>query len=80
MQDWLYDEGDDTTKSVYQSKIDEINYIAAPIIQRHYDKEEEARLAQINAKKQQEEEQRAAEAAAKLREQREKQENMDTSA
>src|SRR5687767_10436533 len=46
-QDWLYDEGEDTTKSVYVAKIDEIRAMAGPIVQRHFEKvEEERRLVQ----------------------------------
>lgn len=45
MQDWLYDEGEDTTKAVYIAKIDEIRMIAGPIAQRYWDKVEEERQA-----------------------------------
>lgn len=44
-QDWLYEDGDDTTKSVYVAKMDEIRFIAGPIIQRHKDKVEAEREA-----------------------------------
>lgn len=44
-QDWLYDEGEDTTKAVYVSKIDEIRGLAGPIAQRYFDKVEEERQA-----------------------------------
>jgi len=45
IEDWLYDEGDDTTKAVYVSKIEEIRSVAGPIIQRYNDKIEEERQA-----------------------------------
>lgn len=45
IQDWLYEDGEDTTKSVYVSKMDEIRFISGPIIQRHKDKVENERLA-----------------------------------
>ncbi|KAM0438855.1 hypothetical protein ACHAPT_001616 [Fusarium lateritium] len=44
-EDWLYDEGDDTTKGVYISKIDEIRAMAGPIVQRHFEKVEAERQA-----------------------------------
>ena len=44
-QDWLYDEGEDTTKAVYVSKIDELRAITGPIVQRYNDKIEEERAA-----------------------------------
>ncbi|KAF4455696.1 heat shock 70kDa 4, partial [Fusarium albosuccineum] len=44
-EDWLYDEGDDTTKGVYISKIDEIRAMAGPIVQRHFEKVEAERRA-----------------------------------
>jgi heat shock 70kDa protein 4 len=45
LQDWLYDEGEDTTKAVYIAKIDEIRALAGPIAQRYFDKLEEERQA-----------------------------------
>ncbi|KAI9879829.1 MAG: adenyl-nucleotide exchange factor sse1 [Pleopsidium flavum] len=44
-EDWLYDEGDDATKAVYVSKMDEIRFIAGPIVQRYMDKVEADRQA-----------------------------------
>ncbi|KAK1992501.1 hsp70-like protein [Colletotrichum falcatum] len=68
-EDWLYDEGDDSTKAVYIAKIDEIRSMAGPIIQRHFDKvEEDRRLVQERvdaekaAKRAEEEARKAAEA------------------
>ncbi|PGH11510.1 hypothetical protein AJ80_07076 [Polytolypa hystricis UAMH7299] len=43
-EDWLYDEGEDTSKAVYTSKMEEIRFIAGPIIQRYLDKTENERL------------------------------------
>ncbi|KAK4181872.1 putative heat shock protein Hsp88 [Triangularia setosa] len=67
-EDWLYDEGDDTTKAVYVAKIDEIRALAGPIVQRHFEKVEadrqalQARLdAERAAKKAEEEARKAAE-------------------
>ncbi|RAH78262.1 Hsp70 chaperone Hsp88 [Aspergillus japonicus CBS 114.51] len=57
-EDWLYDEGEDTTKSVYVAKMDEIRFIAGPIIQRHREKAEAERQAVLQAQE---------EAAAKKR-------------
>lgn len=69
LQDWLYDEGDDTTKAVYIAKMDEIRAMTGPIVQRHFDKVEQerqelqARLdAEAAAKKAAEDERKAAEA------------------
>ncbi|PYI27219.1 Hsp70 chaperone Hsp88 [Aspergillus indologenus CBS 114.80] len=58
IEDWLYDEGEDTTKSVYVAKMDEIRFIAGPIIQRHREKAEAERQAVLQAQE---------EAAAKKR-------------
>jgi heat shock protein 4 len=44
-EDWLYEEGDDATKGVYVSKIEEIQAMAGPIIQRHFEKVEAERRA-----------------------------------
>ncbi|KAK7423765.1 adenyl-nucleotide exchange factor sse1 [Neonectria magnoliae] len=44
-EDWLYDEGDDTTKGVYVAKIDEIRALAGPIVQRHFEKVDAERRA-----------------------------------
>lgn len=44
-EDWLYDEGEDTTKAVYIAKMEEIRAIAGPIVQRYNDKLEEERAA-----------------------------------
>lgn len=72
VQDWLYDEGEDTTKSVYVAKIDEIRAMAGPIVQRHFEKVEEDRRivqerveAEKAAKKAAEEEARKAAEAEK---------------
>ncbi|KAI0198953.1 heat shock protein Hsp88 [Astrocystis sublimbata] len=44
-EDWLYEEGEDTTKAVYIAKIDEIRAMAGPISQRYFDKVEADRQA-----------------------------------
>ncbi|KFY28867.1 hypothetical protein V493_02718 [Pseudogymnoascus sp. VKM F-4281 (FW-2241)] len=47
VEDWLYDEGEDTTKAVYIAKYDDIRALAGPIAQRYFDKlEEERQIAQ----------------------------------
>lgn len=45
-EDWLYEDGEDATKAVYISKMDEIRAVAGPIQQRYFDKIEEERAAQ----------------------------------
>ncbi|KAJ9636695.1 adenyl-nucleotide exchange factor sse1 [Coniosporium tulheliwenetii] len=49
IEDWLYDEGEDATKAVYTSKIEEIRSVAGPIIQRYNDKMEAERQAVLQA-------------------------------
>ncbi|KAK7743195.1 adenyl-nucleotide exchange factor sse1 [Cytospora paraplurivora] len=44
-EDWLYEDGEDTTKAVYVAKIDEIRALAGPIVQRHFEKVEADRQA-----------------------------------
>ena len=61
MQDWLYDEGDDATKATYVAKMDEIRFVAGPIIARYLDKVEEERQAAVKA-----EEEKAAKRKAEL--------------
>ena len=45
IEDWLYEEGEDTTKSVYVSKQEEIRFIVGPVIQRYQEKVEAEREA-----------------------------------
>jgi heat shock protein 4 len=63
-EDWLYDEGDDTTKAVYVAKMDEIRALAGPVVQRHFDKVEADRQA-LMAKLEAERAKKAAEAEAR---------------
>ncbi|EEH37194.1 heat shock protein Hsp88 [Paracoccidioides lutzii Pb01] len=69
IEDWLYEDGEDTTKAVYISKMDDIRFIAGPIIQRYTDKVEAERAAaqkaQEEAAAKRREEQEAAQEAAK---------------
>ncbi|KAL6719832.1 adenyl-nucleotide exchange factor sse1 [Lecanora helva] len=44
-EDWLYDEGEDATRAVYVAKLDEIRFVAGPIVGRYQDKVEEERQA-----------------------------------
>ncbi|KAH7375596.1 hsp70-like protein [Plectosphaerella cucumerina] len=74
-EDWLYDEGDDTTKAVYIAKLDELRALAGPISQRYFEKVEadrqavQARIdAEKAAKRAAEEEARKAAEAAKAAE------------
>ncbi|KAM0291805.1 hypothetical protein ACHAO9_003358 [Fusarium lateritium] len=67
-EDWLYEEGEDTTKGVYIAKIDEIRAMAGPIVQRHFEKVESERQAALEkaeadraAKKAEEDARKAAE-------------------
>ncbi|KAK2613446.1 hypothetical protein N8I77_000361 [Diaporthe amygdali] len=53
-EDWLYEDGEDTTKAVYVAKIDEIRAMAGPIVQRHFEKveaERQAVQAKVDAEK-----------------------------
>lgn len=45
MQDWLYEDGEDASKAVYISKMDEIRAMAGPISQRYFEKVEADRQA-----------------------------------
>lgn len=54
----MYDEGEDATKAQYVAKMDEIRFVAGPVIQRYNDKIEEERQALLKAQE---------EAAAKKR-------------
>ena len=60
-QDWLYDEGEDATRGVYVAKMDEIRFVAGPIVGRYQDKVEEERQAVLKI-----EEERAAKKRAEL--------------
>jgi heat shock 70kDa protein 4 len=58
LQDWLYEDGEDASKAQYIAKMDEINFVAGPVIQRYNDKQEEERQKVLKAQE---------EAAAKKR-------------
>ncbi|KAI4162259.1 MAG: hypothetical protein LQ342_004127 [Letrouitia transgressa] len=60
-EDWLYEEGEDATRSVYIAKMDEIRFVAGPIVGRYQDKIEEERQAVLKA-----EEEKAAKKRAEL--------------
>lgn len=47
VKDWLYDEGEDASRGVYVSKMDEIRFVAGPIVGRYMDKIEEDRQAAL---------------------------------
>lgn len=80
-QDWLYEDGEDATKSVYVSRMDDIRFIAGPIIQRYKEKveaerdavrkaDEEAaakRRAEIEAKKAEENAKKTTEGDAEMK-------------
>ena len=79
MQDWLYDEGDDATKAIYVSKIDEIKAMIGPISQRHFEKveaERQAVQARLDAEKAKKAEEEAARKAAETKEAGAKDEEM----
>ncbi|WBW73289.1 heat shock protein Pss1 [Schizosaccharomyces osmophilus] len=42
-EDWLYEEGEDTTKAIYTAKLEDLMRIGGPIRQRYLDSEEEKR-------------------------------------
>lgn len=46
-EDWLYEDGEDATKAQYVAKMDEIRFVAGPVIQRYQDKIEEERQAAL---------------------------------
>ncbi|EAS31382.2 hsp88-like protein [Coccidioides immitis RS] len=78
-EDWLYDDGEDTTKAVYVAKMDEIRFLAGPIIQRHLDKIEAERQAQLKAQEEAAAKKRAEEEAKrKAEEEAKKKEAVDT--
>ncbi|KAL9613457.1 MAG: hypothetical protein Q9167_002002 [Letrouitia subvulpina] len=60
-EDWLYEEGEDATRSVYIAKMDEIRFVAGPIVGRYQEKIEEERQAVLRA-----EEEKAAKKRAEL--------------
>ena len=45
----MYDEGEDATKAAYVAKMDDIRFVAGPIIQRYKDKVEADRQAVLKA-------------------------------
>ncbi|CEN62637.1 Putative Hsp88-like protein [Aspergillus calidoustus] len=49
LEDWLYEDGYDATKSVYVAKLDEIRFVAGPIIQRYREKQDAERQAILKA-------------------------------
>ncbi|KAK6507726.1 adenyl-nucleotide exchange factor sse1 [Arthrobotrys musiformis] len=71
-ENWLYDEGDDTTKAAYVAKHEELRSVAGPIVQRYNDKEEEKRQAQRAKREVIEAEKRARDEAAKKAEEAKK--------
>lgn len=69
-QDWLYDEGEDATKAVYVSKIEEIRAVAGPVVQRYLDKIEAERQA-VQQKQEEEQAKKRAEIEARLKAEKE---------
>ncbi|KAG2185006.1 hypothetical protein INT43_000919 [Umbelopsis isabellina] len=45
VEDWLYDEGEDATKSVYVSKLDELKKTGSPVAEKYRESEERPRAA-----------------------------------
>ncbi|GAB7337180.1 hypothetical protein MBLNU457_g2566t1 [Dothideomycetes sp. NU457] len=64
-EDWLYEDGEDASKNVYQSKIEEIRSVAGPIVQRYNDKIMEEREAAMQAQQEAAAKKRAEQEAAK---------------
>ncbi|CAF9925195.1 MAG: Heat shock protein hsp88 [Gomphillus americanus] len=64
-EDWLYEDGEDATKAAYIAKMDEIRFVAGPIVARYMDKIEEERQATLKI-----EEEKAAQRKAELEAQR----------
>ncbi|KAL5342362.1 Hsp70 chaperone Hsp88 [Aspergillus crustosus] len=80
LEDWLYDDGEDATKSVYVAKLDEIRFVAGPIIQRHREKQDAERQAieeEATKKRAEEEAKRKAEEEAKKATEEKKEEKPD---
>ncbi|KIW08961.1 uncharacterized protein PV09_00872 [Verruconis gallopava] len=71
-EDWLYEEGEDTTKAVYVAKIEEVRSVAAPVIQRYQDKLEEERQARIKKEEEEAAKRRAEEEARRKAEEEKK--------
>ncbi|KAI9796237.1 MAG: Heat shock protein hsp88 [Sarcosagium campestre] len=67
-EDWLYEDGEDATKAVYIAKMDEIRFVAGPVVQRYLDKIEAERQAVQKAREESEAAKRAEREAAKKRE------------
>lgn len=44
-EDWLYEDGEDASKAQYIAKMDEIRFVAGPVVQRYLDKVEAERAA-----------------------------------
>ncbi|KAL2865343.1 Hsp70 chaperone Hsp88 [Aspergillus lucknowensis] len=85
LEDWIYDEGEDATKSVYVAKLDEIRFVAGPIIQRYREKQEAERQAILKAeeeeaakKRAEQEAKRKAEEEAKKAEEPKQEEKPDS--
>ena len=75
-EDWLYDDGEDATKGVYIAKMDEIRFVAGPIVARYQDKIEEERQAVLKAEEEKAAKKRAEiEARKKAEEEKRKKEN-----
>ena len=58
-EDWLYDEGEDASRGVYVAKMDEIRFVAGPIVARYQDKVEEERQAVMKLEEEKAERKRA---------------------
>ena len=69
----MYDEGEDATKAQYTAKMDDIRFVAGPVIQRYQDKIEEERQAILKAQEEEAAKKRAeAEAKKKAEEEAKK--------
>ncbi|KKA27073.1 hypothetical protein TD95_001146 [Thielaviopsis punctulata] len=63
-EDWLYEEGEDTTKSVYIAKYEELRMMAGPVLGRYFEKVEQERQAALERAEAERAAKKAAEAEA----------------
>ncbi|KAK2750379.1 adenyl-nucleotide exchange factor sse1 [Myotisia sp. PD_48] len=66
-EDWLYEDGEDTTKGVYIAKMDEIRFLAGPVVGRYLESLEVERQAQLKLQEEAAAKKKAEQAAAKAK-------------
>ena len=72
-KDWLYEDGEDASKAQYIAKMDEIKFVAGPVVQRFNDKVQEEREAALRAQEEAAAKKRAEQDARKKEEEARKQ-------